>query len=361
MLNNLDTLIAFATVMLGISLLITILNQMIASLFGHRATYLKDGIKDLLQTLDPNLAPHVDKIANDVLTHKLASDSAFVHQKWAPNRWKLASAIRPDELTRLLSAVSSGQPYQANIQAILDQINPALEREATLLAHTVNTLAPAATASADQLIKQLADRATKAVGRVEAGFNATMDRVRQRFTLQMRVWTVIFSVSVALIYHLDAAKIYSQISTDPQLRASLTEASTALIKQYETVQGCQASTTGPSGNAAGGTQQPSGAPPSAGTQTQNQTGSNADSSKACDPKALAGYYTQVRDQLSSPELSLFQVPDNWLNFGGWGGFSRILATAALLSLGAPFWYNALKSMVNLRSQVAEQQQKETKS
>jgi hypothetical protein len=41
-----------------------------------------------------------------------------------------------------------------------------------------------------------------------------------------------------------------------------------------------------------------------------------------------------------------------------GGLFRILATAALLSLGAPFWYNSLKGLVNLRSQVAEQQQKE---
>jgi hypothetical protein len=36
MLERLDTIIAFATIMLGISLLITILNQMIASLLGHR-------------------------------------------------------------------------------------------------------------------------------------------------------------------------------------------------------------------------------------------------------------------------------------------------------------------------------------
>ncbi len=39
--ERVDTLIAFATEMLGISLLITILNQMVAALLGHRATYLK--------------------------------------------------------------------------------------------------------------------------------------------------------------------------------------------------------------------------------------------------------------------------------------------------------------------------------
>jgi hypothetical protein len=40
-------------------------------------------------------------------------------------------------------------------------------RDAQLIANTVNTLAPAATASADQLIKHLSDKATKAIGRLE--------------------------------------------------------------------------------------------------------------------------------------------------------------------------------------------------
>jgi hypothetical protein len=42
-----DTLAAFATVMLGVSLLITVLDQMIAGLLGHRAMYLKDGNQGL--------------------------------------------------------------------------------------------------------------------------------------------------------------------------------------------------------------------------------------------------------------------------------------------------------------------------
>src|SRR5271167_1041100 len=81
MLERLDTLIAFATVLLAVSLLVTILNQMIASLLGHRATYLRDGIEDLLTTLDPKLVPSLKTIVNDVLTHKLASDSFRSRQR----------------------------------------------------------------------------------------------------------------------------------------------------------------------------------------------------------------------------------------------------------------------------------------
>ncbi len=331
MFEKLDTLIAFATVMLGASLLITILNQMIASLWGHRATYLKDGIKDLLETLDPQLAQNVEKIANDVLTHKLASDSVFARKTWAPTRWKLATTIRPEELAKLLNLVSQGQPYASNIQGILKEINPSLAREAQLIRDTVNALAPTATASADALLKQLSDKGTKAIGRLEAAFNSTMDRVRQRFTLQMRVWTIVFSLIFALVYHLDAPKIYSQLSTDPALRDSLSKVSEDLMKRYGD------------------------------TLAQTNPTSEQKEKLNSDVRGLAEAYQTVRSELSETKLALFQVPENWLDFGGWGGLFRILATAALLSLGAPFWYNTLKGLVSLRSQVAERQQIEAEA
>ncbi|HLJ26070.1 MAG TPA: hypothetical protein VKY85_05125 [Candidatus Angelobacter sp.] len=350
MLDRLDTLVAFATVMLGISLLITILNQMIASLLGHRATYLKDGIKDLLETLDPALAPNVEKIVDDVMTHKLASDSVFAHQAWAPTRWKLASSIRPEELAKLLNLVSAGKAYAPNIQAILSQVNPSAAREAQMIANTVNALAPGTPASADELMKELSDKASKAIGRLEGGFTSTMDRVRQRFTLQMRIWTVVFSVAFALAYHLDAAKIYSQLATDPALRDSLSKASDDLMKKYSEV-------TAPASPTTGSAARPSN--PQTSTQ-ENPTPEQAKKDLGNEAQNLAQAYKQVQSKLSEPKLALFQVPENWGDFGGPGGLFRILATAALLSLGAPFWYNALKGLVNLRSQVADAQAKEAK-
>jgi len=43
---------------------------------------------------------------------------------------------------------------------------------------------------------------------------------------------------------------------------------------------------------------------------------------------------------------------SWLHF--WG----ILASAALLSLGAPFWFNMLKTLSNLRPVLANKEQQE---
>ena len=54
MLEKLDTLIAFAVVMLGVSLIITILTQIVASFLGLRGSNLLWGIEVLLKELDPD-------------------------------------------------------------------------------------------------------------------------------------------------------------------------------------------------------------------------------------------------------------------------------------------------------------------
>src|SRR6266481_1794149 len=98
-LQHLDVMIGFTMVMLGVSLLITVLIQLISGLLGLRGTNLRWGIKTLLTTA--SLGPEAKAIAEAVLHHPLISDSTF--SKFAPKwawlkraiaRWKLATAIR---------------------------------------------------------------------------------------------------------------------------------------------------------------------------------------------------------------------------------------------------------------------------
>jgi hypothetical protein len=49
----------------------------------------------------------------------------------------------------------------------------------------------------------------------------------------------------------------------------------------------------------------------------------------------------------------FQWP--WVRPWTWSGLIGVLATAGLLSLGAPFWFNALKTLTNLRPAIAAKQ------
>jgi hypothetical protein len=53
-LEYLDTIIAFVVILLGVSLLITILNQMISALLGYRGTNLLWGIQTVLSSMEPH-------------------------------------------------------------------------------------------------------------------------------------------------------------------------------------------------------------------------------------------------------------------------------------------------------------------
>src|SRR4051794_23226160 len=75
MLGQLDTFIAFAVVILGISLLITVLNQIIVALFGARGSTGGGGPETPLEKIPHPPAPPARHISELVLQHPLISDS----------------------------------------------------------------------------------------------------------------------------------------------------------------------------------------------------------------------------------------------------------------------------------------------
>ena len=84
-------------------------------------------------------------------------------------------------------------------------------------------------------------------------------------------------------------------------------------------------------------------------------------------KAEAGDYAALRADFDNTGFDLFPKSDKgrWGN-GWWRDGSQnhrwgILFSVGLLSLGAPFWYNALKNLVSLRSSVAQNISREQKS
>ncbi len=78
-LQHLDTVIAFAVMMLGVSLLITVATQIAVSLLGLRGTNLRRSLVDLFETAcaDREAKRHAKEIARRVLHHPLISDSVF--------------------------------------------------------------------------------------------------------------------------------------------------------------------------------------------------------------------------------------------------------------------------------------------
>src|SRR5260370_42457301 len=80
MLTYLDTAIGVAVVMLGVSLIIMILTQVISAAFSYRGSNLLWGLKTLLGRIDPglaNLTTHANAVATAILKNPLVSDSVL--------------------------------------------------------------------------------------------------------------------------------------------------------------------------------------------------------------------------------------------------------------------------------------------
>jgi len=274
--EHLDTVIAFVVAMLGVRLIVLIATQSVSALLGYRGTNLKWGLIQLLKTADPKLDEQAEEIAQRILTHPLISDSNMARfaRRLANvpllgsllGRIHLASSIRLEELIGLLQKVAAGS-------------SPSL--------------------------------APRIVPEVEQWFDSAMDRVRQRFAMQMRIWTIVFSFLFVLVLHFDAIRLYQHLSSDPIARAELAASSQAMLDLAPQI-----------------TQ----APPS------------GDDAKA-DAEKLTMQAKEVQQQLAKADFPLSPMP--FFDFSH-DNVPGILLAGILLSLGAPFWFNALKSLCSLR-------------
>src|SRR5262245_17043596 len=115
MLGQIEILLAFTAVMAAISLVITVCNQVVSSVFNLRGLSLRWGLAAAFKNLFPPMkrwpkAPvgsktFGDYIANAILVHPLISDSTLPAGRL--DYWRIASAIRFEELQRTLSVMSS--------------------------------------------------------------------------------------------------------------------------------------------------------------------------------------------------------------------------------------------------------------
>src|SRR5690348_12292867 len=234
-----------------------------------RGSNLLWGLETLLKQLAPNLnaaglAPR--DLAQEILRDELISDSTFSRLsnmrvigkvigyfystkwgKWLLDRWRCATAIRSGELVRMLERKRQellalpagpvggvGPAAQAQIlgdllhaadeetarilglvNAALPQISPPASAAAPVPA-PLGGAAPAAAAAApapaytvqvDKIIQQVTDSLGKSVGKLETWFDSTMDRVSQRFVLQIRLWTIAFAFVLAFGLHFDCMQL----------------------------------------------------------------------------------------------------------------------------------------------------------
>ncbi len=423
-LEHLDTTIAFVVILAGVSLLVTVLTQTVSALFGLRGTNLCWGIETLLKELDPSLNAHAATITQEVLHHPLISDSTLSRFGFKMlKRWKLASAIRKDELIEILRMLAepsreSGSrdrvgatvsrvghaatwphaaernslrrapdPWRTALFNSLEQLDQKAAADLKLAATEIKKLFPDDPARAEQINAQVMKSVEQLPSIVNRWFDSMMDRVSQRFVTHTRIWTIIFSVLIAFSLHLDALKLLTQLSTDAEMRSRLVASADALAKRADEIivapangssyvqamkrlidshQAELAALGEPSGftDLVGGREWLS---------TRLETAKIQDAEKWQQEYELLvpqAALLKAADNLRSiwKDKLTFQIipdpyPTPWYNYWtpSWLHLWGTLASAALLSLGAPFWFNMLKTLTNLQPVLANREQQERKS
>ncbi|HEX8572749.1 MAG TPA: hypothetical protein VF759_08355 [Allosphingosinicella sp.] len=370
MLNTLDVLIGFTVVMLVVSMAVTMLTQFVGSaLLDLRGRSLKAGVARLLALMDNGLTLRESKrIADHVLRNPLVGKARMA---WNDS-YGLASVIHREELVKLLldfavpgDATKADQQERTDDGSLRNKLRKSLEgngiddpekvldsvrRKVTELEKSN----PEMSHSARLNQALLHHAASPYLSKLNSWFDQTVDRVSELFTRRIRLVTALVAVALALFLQLDSIGLINRLSVDDQLRSHLVEKAVgeqeALRLRMEASEAALAKLRQSATAGAGD--------PASNTQAVVEPAAEA---KAPDPKPEP--LVDVRRTIE--EVGVISLPRD---FGQWssawreseprgGGFRwpflfGILLSAALLSLGAPFWYAALGNLLKMRSLIA---------
>ncbi len=297
---------------------------------------------------------------------------------------------------QILSAQLSVSNVAANIKEVLDQIPDVRARQ------KVEGLANAAISKAGAIEAETIAAAEKGLVTAAASIDTAYrkfnywteiceERVQQWFTMHTRIITVVFAFVFAFWLQLDTVDIFKLVSSDKAVRdklvaqAGAVEAQTANMLAdssamlQKAVKSWGEKQTDPALRDAlnkidiqsTDTRDVVHGKVTSALKTDALKGKtpvdNFDSivndtvTKRLDKKA--GDFSQVKADFEKTGFDLFPKTNRYRWGSHWSdGFGRhltgMLFSVALLSLGAPFWYNALKNLTSLRSAVAQNISKE---
>jgi hypothetical protein len=263
-----------------------------------------------------------------------------------------------------------------------------------------------------QINARFDDPAGTAGDNLENWFNSAQDRAQQWFAMHARIWTVTASVVLAFLLQLDTFRLITKLSSDPNERAKLIQFSQATLQQKadevftnnlsastiyrQAIDRLETATNiaglGTIGKPQGGVNFHSQPEAESWLAQQVQAGQANPAEiltayrKAVQDVAKENYnkagaeFSSLNDAFAQTGVQLMANPYPPVFTSGWKLWSwpwewrwsgvwswpashlfGILTSAALLSLGAPFWFNTLKSLANLRPLLADQIGQEQKS
>lgn len=297
--------------------------------------------------------------------------------------------------TQILQAQQDVKGFADDAKAIVQSISDkTLRNKLELLANSatakVGAIGADAVAAADQALVGVASSIDAAYQRFQFWMDICQERVQQWFTTHTRIITVVVAIFFTVGFQLDSSDIFKLVSSNRALREKLVAQSSAILSQAEKVIGdrktalqqayeqwfptldaktkdaLKSITVEPTDTPEQVLARVKAALPSAAEKDALGQSFESTVKKAVGDKTteLSRESSELNKKLADAGFDL--VPKdgfgrrwgkNWKQ--GWQPHIwGLLFSIGLLSLGAPFWYNALKNLVSLRSTVAQNMSKE---
>lgn len=408
MLQQIDTAIAFAVVMLMLSLLVMAIVQMVSALTDLRGRNLALGLQNLLQQIEPEFRAllyqkdaHGQIVNSDTTIAQHVAEVVVRHPAIA-HAGTRAKAVSQSELIRVLQDLCSEHPVAELNGAAKEKLKNLLNARVPGGPDTVAS----AQALAQQLIAELPGQDAQVKAAVDATFasvskldhqlgvwfDTVMDRLSDIFTRKIRVITVAVSVLLVVVLQIDSGEILRQVIYSPELRAKLTEMSDTALSQadklfddseraaaaFADVKKNHSNNPKDTDIVAALAKVPShltrcvdgkNALTEATQQLQNAQPLLDEFGNACQDRtkqAMGNAYDEMRGlrvDLEKTDLTIipasigghavFDSPSDWWNaYGVKRHLLGVLVSTLFLSLGAPFWFNALRQLSNLKPAIA---------
>jgi hypothetical protein len=395
MLEQIDSVIAFSVVMLMLSLVVTALVQVISALTDLRGRNLASGLANLMHQIGPELR---DKLPDGSTMAEYVADIVVKHPAVA-HAGTRAKAISQEELVRVLRDLCSERPAASIDETAKTKLKDLLDARVPGGAETV----AAARAVTDQLgakfpdlkneIKVTVDGAYATVSKLDhqigLWFDTVMNRLSDIFTRRTRVTTVVISLLLVAVLQIDSGEILRQITNNPGLRNKLTAMSDTALSQANKIFDNSERAMAALADVKKQNEKDAQLVAALGNETPHLTrcvdGKNwlieniktlpnaekleQEFDKACQEetqRAMGNSYDQIRGLRSDLEKTdlkiipaviggrpVFESRANW--WAAYGVKRHLLGTLisiVFLSLGAPFWFNTLRQLSNLKPTIS---------
>lgn len=289
----LEVVIGLVFVYLLLSIMCTAANEWVAALTRRRGETLRRGLAQLLSGQPIQGAEAPDALIRAFYDHPLIS--SMIHDKNHP------TYLSPRNFSATLTDIITGeQQGRMAFAHVLEGVNalPEGEVKRSLLA----------------LLRRSDEDLDKARLAIEGWFNDAMDRVSGWYKRRTQVWTIVLAAVLTLVANADTIQITRKLWTDPVLRSAVVEEAKARAQKPRPTVSVEYENEDDPTNP---------------TVTRNEGNQVSDKERQVLGQ-LIGWHSDWRQTWS------------WLTPLGW------LLTILAISMGAPFWFDMLNKVMNVR-------------